>query len=123
MRRRTGALLLILAMLPASATATGGHWGSVVRIGREFRVQYLTSTGQKRNFTFVMRAGGRLEWNHPNDRTPENDRWIAIPGGLEFSVNNTYVVYTAQLTGGMLHGVAKNVKGLEWTFTCIPAGP
>ena len=70
-----------------------------------------------RNYTLSFLENGVLRSTHPNDVTPDNDKWWTSGDTLYFSFNDRYAIYYGLAYGSSkIKGEGRNSKKV-WKFT------
>ena len=88
--------------------------------GTRWRISYEASDDEPaRSYTLRLLAGGRMINAHPNDSTPDNDRWESKGHEVKLRFNDNYAVYTGVLSsdGNRLEGRAVNTQGKKWLWS------
>lgn len=71
----------------------------------------------ERKYTLSFLENGVLRSTHPNETTPDNDKWWTSGDTLYFSFNDRYAVYYGLCYGpGKIKGIGRNKKS-SWKFT------
>jgi hypothetical protein len=65
-------------------------------------------------------SNGVLRTQHPNDKTPNNDKWLQSGYNVSFSFNNGYSNYRGKFSGNdMMSGTAESKTGVIWNWKAI----
>lgn len=80
-------------------------------------ITYQTPNEPVRNYDITFNSGGGMDNRHPNDVTPDNDRWEQHGKRIIMRINDAYVTYTGVIKGNTMKGTAKNQTGLTWKWT------
>lgn len=65
-------------------------------------------------------SNGVLRTQHPNDKTPNNDKWIQNRSNVSFSFNNGYSNYEGKFSGNdIISGTAESKTGVTWNWKAI----
>ena len=88
-------------------------------------IKYKTDGEPPRNYVFRLLPDGSMRNGHPNDRTPDNDRWVANGKQVKLLFNDSYAVYTGVLNSSadQLSGRAENRVGDSWAWTATRIAP
>ncbi|MDR0214278.1 MAG: hypothetical protein LBJ15_09780 [Comamonas sp.] len=98
----------------ADNTASDGNALS----GSRWLISYKTQGEPARSYVFRLLPGGRMLNAHPNDRTPNNDRWESNGRHVQLRFNDGYAVYSGMMNGSsdQLKGHAVNTVGDTWEW-------
>lgn len=88
-------------------------------------IKYKTDGEPARSYVFRLLPDGSMRNGHPNDRTPDNDRWVANGKQVKLLFNDSYAVYTGILNSSVdqLSGRAENKVGNSWAWTATRLAP
>lgn len=65
-------------------------------------------------------SNGVLRTQHPNDKTPNNDKWLQNGNNVSFSFNNGYSTYEGKFSGNdIISGTAESKTGVIWNWKAI----
>ncbi|MCK5871346.1 MAG: hypothetical protein KAG26_00850 [Methylococcales bacterium] len=65
-------------------------------------------------------SNGVLRTQHPNDKTPNNDKWLQNGNKVSFSFNNGYSNYEGKFSGNdIISGTAESKTGVIWNWKAI----
>ncbi len=95
------------------------HWNHSKLVGRSYLIRYKTP-GAFQEHLMTFQAGGHLEFKHPADTTPHNDRWEQNGISVTLYINDQYVRYQGRIgaNGTSIRGQATNIRGKQWDFVC-----
>lgn len=87
--------------------------------GSRWLISYKTQGEPARSYVFRLLPGGRMLNAHPNDRTPNNDRWEGKGRYVQLRFNDDYAVYSGVVNGSSDHlqGHAVNTAGDTWAWS------
>ena len=93
--------------------------------GSRWLISYKTQGEPARSYVFRLLPDGTMRNGHPNDRTPDNDRWVANGKQVKLLFNDSYAVYTGILNSNadQLSGRAENKVGDSWAWTATRLAP
>lgn len=73
--------------------------------------------GKKYDYKIHFLANGVVKTEHPNDFTPNNDKWHQMGKTLVFSYNDDFVTYTGTIINqNTIKGTALNTEGKRWKW-------
>lgn len=114
--------LAVIALAFSACDSMGGTKGYPVSaeqmVNTIWKIKYESSSYGYIEYELVFQDGGKLVNTHPNDTTPDNDRWRVANNRVFIMFNNSYAVYEGLMSedGKHLKGVAKNVTGKTWPW-------
>jgi hypothetical protein len=80
---------------------------------------YDKAVGQEYTFDITFLPGGKLSNTHPNESTPDNDRWEQQGATVILYFNDAYATYTGVIDGNTITGTATNVTGSTWDWSAV----
>lgn len=79
---------------------------------------HYIDTDWEYNMEFL--SNGILRTQHPNDKTPNNDKWQQQGYNVNFSFNNGYSTYYGKFSGNdMISGTAESKTGIIWNWKAM----
>lgn len=115
-RHRFSGLLMLTFLLLTGCASHQALKDSLV--GSQWKVVYDNPTFGHREYTITLHANGKLTDTHPNEKTPDDDKWVASEQNIELNFNNGYAVYTGVISadGMTMSGKAASPAGGEWNW-------
>jgi len=95
-----------------------GFTGGDDLTGTEWTIRYSNSDGNM-EYGLLFHENGRLENHHPNEATPENDKWEQTGRTVIMKINDAYVTYTGTINGNAIEGSAVNIKKNSWKWKAV----
>lgn len=69
-------------------------------------------------YDVVFLPGGKLFNDHPNEATPDNDRWSQKGNTVEMRFNDNFAIYKGRLTDAThMNGTAQSSTGGDWEWS------
>ena len=106
-----------LCDVPVSSAQTGPS--DDIAVSR-WSISYQADKSEEaRSYELRFLPGGRLLNNHPNDTTPDNDRWESKGRYVVLRFNDNFAIYTGVLNKAenQISGHAVNSGGSTWAWS------
>ena len=103
----------------------GSEAGNKALAESRWQIKYKTDGEPARSYVFRLLPDGSMRNGHPNDSTPDNDRWVARGKQVKLLFNDAYAVYTGTLnsSANQISGRAENKVGDSWAWTATRIAP
>jgi hypothetical protein len=127
LRNATSGLLLAVLLLIAGCATTPRTTPDIPvlgdLVGSRWRLVYDNPNFGHREYDLVFLEAGKLINTHPNEKTPDDDRWESSGRKIVLRFNNGYAVYTGELSDdNHMAGNAASKAGGKWKWTAYRIG-
>ena len=93
------------------------HTGLRDLVGSQWRLEYNNPSFGQREYHVILRKEGKLVSAHPNEKTPDDDRWEIRSKKIVLIFNKGYAIYTGQLSdNNHMVGTATSKAGGKWKW-------
>lgn len=109
-------ILLFLLLLLSACSPTRGVFVKNP-VGTRWHLTYDNASFGHVEYEIKFLPGGKLFNNHPNEATPDNDRWSRTGNEVELRFNDNYAIYKGTwLNARQMKGTARSEAGGDWEW-------
>ncbi len=122
--RKSISVYLVIFILAISSCKTKDKVNtrpiSVPLEGTYWLLTYNNLTFGERSYELEFLEDGKLMNHHPNESTPDNDRWMQKAGKVQLLFNDGFANYRGEFTSKKeMSGTATSQQGGEWEWKAV----